>query len=103
MKQESLVFRHGERQDIEVLDKIIVKIKAMFPLSGKWMYDEGYEKEHTVCEVLSDVWHPVHMTIHEPVWPRSTKECTEAEVKEIMNETSEKVYNTIKETLDKGN
>ncbi len=41
--------------DIEVLDKIIVKIKAMFPLSGKWMYDEGYEKEHIVCEVLSDV------------------------------------------------
>ena len=48
-------------------------------------------------------WHPVHMTIHEPVWPRSTKDSTEAEVKEIMNETSEKVYNTIKETLDKGN
>ena len=48
-------------------------------------------------------WHPVHMTIHEPVWPKSTKDMTEAEVKEIMNETSEKVYNTIKETLDKGN
>ena len=48
-------------------------------------------------------WHPVHMTIHEPVWPRSTKDSTEAEVKEIMNETSQKVYNTIKETLDKGN
>lgn len=41
--------------DIEVLDKITVKIKSMFPLSGKWMYDEGYEEEHTVCEVLSDV------------------------------------------------
>ena len=48
-------------------------------------------------------WHPVHMTIHEPVWPKSTKDMTEAEVKEIMNETSEKVYNTIKETLGKGN
>ena len=48
-------------------------------------------------------WHPVHMTIHEPVWPKSTKDMTETQVKEIMNETSEKVYNTIKETLDKGN
>ena len=48
-------------------------------------------------------WHPVHMTIHEPVWPRSTKDSTEAQVKEIMNETSQEVYNTIKETLDKGN
>ena len=47
-------------------------------------------------------WHPVHMTIHEPVWPRSTKDSTETEVKEIMNETSQKVYDTIKETLDKG-
>lgn len=48
-------------------------------------------------------WHPVHMTIHEPIWPKSTKDMTETQVKEIMNETSEKVYNTIKETLDKGN
>ena len=48
-------------------------------------------------------WHPVHMTIHEPVWPRSTKDSTEAQVKEIMNQTSQEVYNTIKETLDKGN
>ena len=47
-------------------------------------------------------WHPVHMTIHEPVWPRSTKDSTETEVKEIMNETSQRVYDTIKETLDKG-
>ena len=42
--------------DIEVLDKIRVEIKAMLPPSGKWMYDEGYEIEHTVCEVLSDVF-----------------------------------------------
>ena len=39
----------------DVLDKIRVEIKAMFPPSGIWMYDEGHEHEHTVCEVLSDV------------------------------------------------
>lgn len=39
----------------EVLDKIRTDIKAMFPPSGDWMYDEGYEHEHTVCEVLVDV------------------------------------------------
>ena len=48
-------------------------------------------------------WHPVHMTIHEPVWPRSNSETTEAELKTIMNETSNEVYNIIKTTLDKGN
>lgn len=47
-------------------------------------------------------WHPVHMTIHEPVWPRSTKDTDETELKAIMAQTSEKVFNTIKETLDKG-
>ena len=47
-------------------------------------------------------WHPVHMTIHEPVWPSSTKETDEAQLKAIMSQTSEQVFNTIKETLDKG-
>ena len=37
------------------LEEIRVEIKAMFPPSGNWMYDEGYEHEHTVCEVLGDV------------------------------------------------
>lgn len=27
----------------------------MFPLAGNWMYDEEYEHEHSVCEILSDV------------------------------------------------
>ena len=44
------------RNDVNsVLDKIRVEIKAMFPPSGSWMYEEGHEVEHTVCEVLSDV------------------------------------------------
>ena len=38
-----------------ILEKIRVEIKAMFPPSGTWMYEEGHEVEHTVCEVLSDV------------------------------------------------
>ena len=38
-----------------VLEKIRVEIKAMFPPSGTWMYEEGHEVEHIVCEVLSDV------------------------------------------------
>ena len=38
-----------------VLDKIELEIKAMFPPSGSWMYEEGHEVEHTVCEVLVDV------------------------------------------------
>ena len=37
------------------LDKIELEIKAMFPPSGSWMYEEGHEVEHTVCEVLVDV------------------------------------------------
>ena len=49
----------------------------------------------------SVTWHPVHMTIHKPVWPRSNKETSETELKAIMNETSNEVYNIIKETLDK--
>ena len=47
-------------------------------------------------------WHPVHMTVHEPVMPRSTKDTGETELKAIMNQTSDQVFNTIKETLDKG-
>lgn len=38
-----------------ILDKIRTEIKAMFPPSGSWMYEEGHEIEHTVCEVLADV------------------------------------------------
>lgn len=37
------------------LDDVKVAIKAMFPPSGNWMYDEECEHEHTVCEVLADV------------------------------------------------
>ena len=39
----------------DVLDKIRAEINTMFPSSGAWMYEEGHEVEHTVCEVLSDV------------------------------------------------
>lgn len=39
----------------DILDKIRAEIKAMFPPSGSWMYEEGHEVEHTVCEVLADV------------------------------------------------
>ena len=39
----------------EWLEDVKAKIKAMFPPYGDWMYDEEYEHEHTVCEVLSDV------------------------------------------------
>ncbi len=45
----------GYDKGLEVLDKIRVEIKAMFPPSGSWMYEEGHEVEHTVCEVLADV------------------------------------------------
>ena len=47
-------------------------------------------------------WHPVHMTVHEPVMPRSTSDTSETELKAIMSQTSDEVFNTIKETLDKG-
>jgi hypothetical protein len=40
---------------VKVLDEIRVEIKAMFPPSGSWIYEEGHEVEHTVCEVLADV------------------------------------------------
>ena len=44
-------------------------------------------------------WHPVRMTIHEPVWPSSDKDTTETELKAIMNKTSDEVFNTINQTL----
>ena len=37
------------------LDDVKAEIKAMFPPSGNWMYDENCEHEHTACEVLVDV------------------------------------------------
>lgn len=40
---------------VSVLWKIRAEIKRMFPLAGKWMYDEEYEHEHSVCEILADV------------------------------------------------
>lgn len=42
-------------QEISLFDKIELEIKAMFPPSGSWMYEEGHEVEHTVCEVLVNV------------------------------------------------
>lgn len=38
-----------------ILDKIRAEIKDMFPPLGIWMYGEGGELEHTVCETLGDV------------------------------------------------
>lgn len=37
------------------LDEIRVEIKAMFPPSGSWMYDEDPGRCNVVCEVLTDV------------------------------------------------
>lgn len=59
-KRRSRLFRlgtnRGKKENIIcVLDKIRAEIKAMFPPLGNWMYEEGDEVEHTVCEVLSDV------------------------------------------------
>ena len=48
-------------------------------------------------------WHPVHMTVHEPVWPKSTADTSETELKSMMAQTSDEVFKTIKETLDNGN
>lgn len=47
--------------------------------------------------------HPVHITFHEPVWPRSTEQCTEQECAAVMRETSDLVAGIIQNTLDKGN
>ena len=38
-----------------ILDKIRAEIQDIFPQSGIWMYGEGGELEHTVCETLVDV------------------------------------------------
>lgn len=54
LKDINRAFKALEEQN-ELLDKIRTEIKAMFPPSGTWMYEEGHEVEHTVCEVLSDV------------------------------------------------
>ena len=48
-------------------------------------------------------WHPVHMTVHPPVWPRSDENTTETELKAIMSQTSAEVFSTINKTLIKGN
>jgi len=47
-------------------------------------------------------WHPVHMTVHPPVWPRSNENTTETELKAIMSQTSAEVFSTINKTLIKG-
>lgn len=47
-------------------------------------------------------WHPVHMTIHEPIMPRADVGTTEQEQTQAMNETAQKVSEIIQETLDKG-
>ena len=46
-------------------------------------------------------WHPVHMTIHAPVMPRSNSGTDETELKAIMNQTSDEVFNTIRKSLEK--
>ena len=47
-------------------------------------------------------WHPVHMTVHEPIMPRTDVGTTEQEQTQAMNETAQKVSEVIQETLDKG-
>ena len=47
-------------------------------------------------------WHPVHMTVHEPIMPRTDVGQTEQEQTQAMNETAQKVSEVIQETLDKG-
>ena len=47
-------------------------------------------------------WHPVHMTVHEPIMPRTDVGPTEQEQTQAMNETAQKVSEIIQETLDKG-
>ena len=48
-----------DEEKTEVINKVLAdvkaEIKAVFPPSGNWMYDEDHEHEHTVCEVLADV------------------------------------------------
>ena len=47
-------------------------------------------------------WHPVHMTVHEPIMPKNAKGLTEQEQTQLMNETAQQVNAIIQETLDKG-
>lgn len=47
-------------------------------------------------------WHPVHMTIHEPIMPRTDIGTTEQEQTQAMIETAGEVSKIIQETLDKG-
>ena len=47
-------------------------------------------------------WHPVHMTIHEPIMPRTDIGSTEQEQAQAMNETALQVSEIIQKTLDKG-
>lgn len=50
----------------------------------------------------SVTWHPVHMTIHAPIMPKSGKGLTEQEQTQLMNETAQQVSEIIQGTLDKG-
>ena len=47
-------------------------------------------------------WHPVHITIHEPVMPSGNKPTDEQEFKTILAQTSDKVFKTINDTLTEG-
>ena len=49
----------------------------------------------------SVTWHPVHMTIHEPVMPRTDIGTTEQEQTQAMNETAQTVSKIIQESLGK--
>lgn len=53
--KQIMIAAQEENEVGDVLNKIELEIKAMFPPSGSWMYEEGHEVEHTVCEVLVDV------------------------------------------------
>ncbi|MBO7417094.1 MAG: 1-acyl-sn-glycerol-3-phosphate acyltransferase [Bacteroidaceae bacterium] len=44
-------------------------------------------------------WHPVNITFLEPVMPKSGPDCSEQEMARIMTETSNRVFNTIREKL----
>jgi 1-acyl-sn-glycerol-3-phosphate acyltransferase len=46
-------------------------------------------------------WHPVRMTVHAPVMPSGIRNADEAELKEIMTRTSDQVFSTIKNSLEK--
>lgn len=46
--------------------------------------------------------HPVHVTFHEPVYPRTTAETDEEEKMRIMRDTADRVAAIIQNTLDRG-